>query len=117
MSLQLITPPAIEPVTLAEAKAPETSKAPAAADAGPGDGRRQGGRMNSEAPNEVYQFAVLCLDRATGKTLWQKAAREEVPHEGHQQNNTYASASAVTDGHLVFAAPHSRTAANGSALR
>jgi len=87
----------------ADAKASEASKAPAAADAGPGEGRRQSGRMNSGAPNEVYQFAVFCLDRKTGKTLWQKAAREEVPHEGTQQNNTFASASAVTDGHLVFA--------------
>jgi len=57
--------------------------------------------MNAEAPNETYQFSVLCLDRKTGKTLWTKIAREEVPHEGHQQNNTYASASAVTDGEVV----------------
>jgi outer membrane protein assembly factor BamB len=61
--------------------------------AGPGGG----------APDEVYQFDVVCLDRATGKTLWQKTAREEVPHEGHQPNNTYASASPVTDGQLLLA--------------
>jgi outer membrane protein assembly factor BamB len=59
--------------------------------------------MNEETPNESYQFVVLCLDRKTGKTLWQKIAREAVPHEGHQQNNTYASASPVTDGQLVVA--------------
>ena len=81
------------------AKSPEgTASAP-----GPGAGRRPGGRMNSETPDEAYQFSILCLDRTTGKTRWQKTPREEVPHEGHQQNNTYASASAVTDGQLVFA--------------
>jgi len=83
-----------------------SAKPPAAsngADAPSGNAAGQGGRMNSETPDEIYQFAVLCLDRNTGKILWQKTAREEVPHEGHQQNNTYASASAVTDGKFVLA--------------
>ena len=57
----------------------------------------------AEAPSEVYQFVVACLDRETGKPLWQKTAREEAPHEGHQPNNTFASASPVTDGQLVLA--------------
>jgi outer membrane protein assembly factor BamB len=68
----------------------------------PGRGGGRGG-FGSQTPTEAYQFVVLCLDRKTGKTLWQKVAREEVPHEGHQQSNTYASASPVTDGQLVFA--------------
>jgi outer membrane protein assembly factor BamB len=55
------------------------------------------------APNEVYQWVVLCLDRAQGKVLWQKTAREEAPHEGRQDNNTFASASPVTDGQLLLA--------------
>ncbi len=85
------------------AKPQDAPSGPSAADAAQGESGRPRGRMMSEAPNEVYQFCVLCLDRKTGKTLWQKVAREEVPHEGHQQNNTYASASAVTDGQRVFA--------------
>jgi outer membrane protein assembly factor BamB len=56
-----------------------------------------------EATNEIYRWVVLCLDRAAGKVLWQKTAREEAPHEGHQPNNTYASASPVTDGTLLLA--------------
>ncbi|PYK08194.1 MAG: hypothetical protein DME65_14520, partial [Verrucomicrobia bacterium] len=52
---------------------------------------------------EVYQFSVICLYRKTGKTVWTKIAREEVPHESHQQNNTYASGSAITDGNVVLA--------------
>src|SRR5882672_4425897 len=51
----------------------------------------------------AYQFTVLCLDRGTGRTLWQKVARKEVPHEAHQQNNTFASASPITDGQVVLA--------------
>jgi len=44
----------------------------------------------------------MCLDRKTGKTLWQKTACETVPHEGHHQDHGFASASPVTDGkHLL----------------
>jgi outer membrane protein assembly factor BamB len=57
----------------------------------------------ANAPNEVYQWVVICLDRKQGKVLWQKTAREEAPHEGHQQNNTYASASPMTDGKVLLA--------------
>jgi outer membrane protein assembly factor BamB len=70
----------------------------------PGVGRRRpgGGFRRSEKPTEAYQFTVLCLDRRTGKALWQKVVREEVPHEGHHQDHGFASASPVTDGkHLV----------------
>ena len=79
----------------------------AAAAPAPENGRRRRGGgfgMGSEKPTEVYQFAVLGLDRKTGKTLWQKTAREEVPHEGFKQNDgSFASASPVTDGEHVFA--------------
>ncbi len=69
---------------------------------GPG-GPGGGGRGRGEKPTEIHQYAVLCLDRATGKTLWQKTATEQVPHEGHHQTHGYASASPVTDGKMLFA--------------
>ena len=56
-----------------------------------------------QAPTEIYQFVVLCLDRASGQILWQRVARQEVPHEGRQENNTFASASPVTDGKRLLA--------------
>jgi outer membrane protein assembly factor BamB len=62
-----------------------------------------GGAVRSETPDEAYQFVVLCLDRATGKTLWQKIAREEVPHEGHHHDHGFASASPTTDGQHLLA--------------
>ncbi len=81
----------------------ESPPRPSGNEAGPGGAPTERGRMNAEGLDQVYQFAVLCLDRNTGKILWQKTAREEVPHEGHQQNNTFASASALTDGRVVLA--------------
>jgi len=50
-----------------------------------------------------YRFSVICIDRTSGKILWQKVARETVPHEGRQENNTFASSSPVTDGKYVWA--------------
>lgn len=72
--------------------------APPSADGGP----RRG--MGGEKPTEVYQFAVVCIDRGTGKTLWQKVAREELPHEGVRPGEgSFASASPLTDGEHVYA--------------
>src|SRR5687767_2504458 len=46
-----------------------------------------------------HRFIVLAIDRRDGRTIWQRTAREEAPHEGsHQDNGTWASSSAVTDG-------------------
>ncbi len=59
--------------------------------------------MRGEKPTEVYQFALLCLDRATGATLWQKVVREELPHEGHHKDHGYSSHSPITDGKNVYA--------------
>jgi outer membrane protein assembly factor BamB len=52
---------------------------------------------------QPYRFTVLCVDRVSGKILWQKVARETVPHEGRQENNTFASSSPITDGKYVWA--------------
>jgi outer membrane protein assembly factor BamB len=53
-------------------------------------------------PNGTFRFNVVCVARATGKILWQETAREASPHEGRQENNTFASASPVTDGRLIW---------------
>ena len=55
------------------------------------------------------RYVVMALDRKTGKTIWERTAREEAPHEGtHQQFGTYASSSAVTDGEVLIASFESR---------
>lgn len=75
---------------------------------GPPGGGGRGGFGGGAAPISPYQFVVLCLDRNTGKILWKQVAREEVPHEGAHNTNTFASASAVTDGKLLYASFGSR---------
>jgi len=62
-----------------------------------------GGRMRIEAPTHLHQFVVLALDRQTGKTIWQRTVREELPHEGNHQDASQASNSPVTDGQHLFA--------------
>ena len=55
-------------------------------------------------PRGPHRFVVLAIDRATGKTLWQRVAREQEPHEAsHTDNGTWASSSAITDGERVYA--------------
>jgi outer membrane protein assembly factor BamB len=57
----------------------------------------------------LHQYKVLAIDRQTGKTVWERVAREEEPHEAaHQDNGTWASSSAITDGTHVFAYFESR---------
>jgi hypothetical protein len=48
---------------------------------------------------DVHRFVVLAVDRRTGRTIWERTATEAKPHEAsHQENGTYASSSAITDG-------------------
>ncbi|MCH7557097.1 MAG: PQQ-like beta-propeller repeat protein [Planctomycetes bacterium] len=88
----------------------ETDKkgSPTAQSAAQGRGGRRafhGGRP----PTNVYKFDIVCLDRKTGRLLWQKTAREELPHEGHHRNyGGFASYSPVTDGKYVWASFGSR---------
>ena len=69
------------------------------------DGRGgPGGFGGGPKPTEVHQFVILCLDRQTGKVLWQQTAREDVPHEAYREGDgSFASTSPITDGQHVFA--------------
>jgi outer membrane protein assembly factor BamB len=49
-----------------------------------------------------HSFVTLCLDRHTGRTLWQRIAREDVPHQEIQPTNSHSSGSPVTDGEHVI---------------
>lgn len=62
----------------------------------------------SQADDTAYRFNVVCLDRTSGATIWQKTAREAVPHEGHHPTGSHASYSPVTDGKFVWASFGSR---------
>jgi outer membrane protein assembly factor BamB len=55
-------------------------------------------------PRLVHRYVVMAINRADGKVVWQQTARETAPSEGsHQDNGTFASSSAVTDGQHVIA--------------
>ena len=60
------------------------------------------GGYKTKRPKHYYQFRVYCVDRESGRILWQRVAAEKVPHEGHHQNNTYASGSPTTDGQRLY---------------
>ena len=52
----------------------------------------------------VHRYQVMALNRKDGKIVWQQTAREAEPHEAaHNDNGTWASSSAITDGEVVIA--------------
>jgi outer membrane protein assembly factor BamB len=72
------------------------------------EGSKRGFRTSGKAPTHIYEFVVLCLDRASGKTLWQQTAKEAVPHEGHHPDGSFAAASPSTDGQRLYVSFGSR---------
>jgi outer membrane protein assembly factor BamB len=61
------------------------------------------------SPRLAHRFMVLAIDRRDGKIVWERVAREEVPHSATRQDNgTWASASAATDGEHIIANFESR---------
>jgi outer membrane protein assembly factor BamB len=49
----------------------------------------------------VHEWNLLCLDRKTGKVLWERTAYKGVPKEKRHIKSTYASATPATDGRIV----------------
>jgi outer membrane protein assembly factor BamB len=65
-----------------------------------GGGSRRG--PGGSPPTNIYKFNLVCLDRNSGRELWQKTVREVLPHQGHHNDHGFASFSPVTDGKLVW---------------
>jgi outer membrane protein assembly factor BamB len=96
-----------EPGSAAQAAASQPPAPPAGGrPGGPGGPGRSG--PGGTAPKTICKFDVVCMDRATGKILWEKTAKEAVPHEGTHPTGSFASYSPVTDGRLVWASFGSR---------
>ena len=51
----------------------------------------------------AHQWNVICLERATGKVLWERTAYQGVPKEKRHIKSTYANATPATDGRVVVA--------------
>lgn len=62
----------------------------------------------TKAKPSEFDFRVYCLDRQSGKILWEQTALTARPHEGTHETNGYASASPTTDGSMIYASFGSR---------
>jgi outer membrane protein assembly factor BamB len=66
-------------------------------------GQRRGPGGGAGAGRE-HKFVVLCLNRHTGKVLWERVAKVATPHEGyHRQYGSFASNTPATDGQHLYA--------------
>lgn len=64
---------------------------------------RPGSPMESAADMSPHTFKVYCLDRHTGKILWERTAYEGVPRTKRSPKNSFASPTPATDGRYVVA--------------
>jgi len=55
------------------------------------------------AGNKKHTLKALCLDRDSGKILWERVAYEGTVYDDRHRKNTYASPTPVTDGKNVYA--------------
>jgi len=66
--------------------------------------RQRRGPGGNAGPQPEHRFELICLDKKTGKVLWERTARTATPHEGyHNSYGSFASNSPVTDGKRVYA--------------
>jgi len=61
------------------------------------------GGNRPEIPTTEHVWKVLCLDLATGKTLWNKTVHQGRPQTPIHVKNSYASETPATDGERVYA--------------
>jgi outer membrane protein assembly factor BamB len=86
---------------------PPATPTPSPAEASQGAGQRRAG--GGAGPMVEHRFELLCLDRKTGKLLWQRTAKVATPHEGyHRAYGSFASNSPLTDGKYVYVSFGSR---------
>ncbi|MBA2645765.1 MAG: PQQ-like beta-propeller repeat protein [Pyrinomonadaceae bacterium] len=71
--------------------------------------RPRGGAGGGAGSGEEHKFVVMCLDRKTGKVLWERVAKVATPHEGyHRTYGSFASTAPLTDGRHIYASFGSR---------
>ncbi len=89
---------------------PEEAPQPGPEAGGQPPGRRGGGGPGGGAgAGEEHKFVIMCLDRKTGKVVWERVARIAAPHEGyHRTYGSFASNSPITDGKNLYVSFGSR---------
>jgi outer membrane protein assembly factor BamB len=58
---------------------------------------------DSVGADHQHAFMVICLDRDTGKILWQQTAFEGTPYDNRHRKASYAASTPTTDGKYVYA--------------
>jgi len=71
-------------------------------DGGGSDGE-QADWMNPKSTDFIHQFAVISVDRTTGKIQWETVVREELPNSRTHEFGSWASNSPTTDGERIYA--------------
>jgi outer membrane protein assembly factor BamB len=61
------------------------------------------GDIASVQDDSVYQWKVYCVDRRTGKVLWERTAHTGVPKVKRHTKGTHANSTPATDGKHVLA--------------
>jgi outer membrane protein assembly factor BamB len=62
-----------------------------------------GGGSLKKAPTDLHKWHVLCLDRETGKIVWEQIAKEDKPRTPIHYNNSYSTETPATDGERLIA--------------
>jgi len=58
---------------------------------------------DSVGADHKHTFKVICLNRDTGKILWEQTAFEGTPYDNRHRKSSFASSTATTDGKYVYA--------------
>lgn len=61
------------------------------------------GAGDSYAENEPHQWRLLCLDRASGRILWNKVGHEAPPRQERHTKASHCNATPATDGRSLVA--------------
>jgi len=79
---------------------PERERCGARGLGGPGRG---GYGRTVQPPDQIYRWVLFCLDRESGKVLWEQVAHEGKPAIPTHRTNTYASETPIVDGERIYA--------------
>ena len=58
---------------------------------------------DSVGADRHHTFKVICLDKETGKLLWEQTAYEGTPYDNRHRKSSFASSTPATDGRYVYA--------------
>jgi len=67
------------------------------------DGDKEFLHPDSVGADRKHSFKVVCIDRVSGKVLWESVAWEGTPYDNRHRKSSYAASTPATDGELVYA--------------